>query len=228
MPIRKKSVAFTFRPSEKHPLSEANWRQIERCYGYSLSSDVRKRVEYANDCYGAWVGVQEFGAPINEIRQRLDDVLRASADLRDKLTALKSPIAPASGKQSAAMLESCLKKILVGMNLPSNEPLDTIGKVISAVEKATIQSRDEANDGFTFRAGLAWENWVWWITETFTEASLPTGVRKDGKTSPFVSFFRELQSCLPANWRCHSHSDLALAKAIIDARALLRDLNSRD
>ncbi len=75
-----------------------------------------------------------------------------------------------------------------------------------------------------------WELWVRKLTNILSKNGLPTRVRKDtdksktAKPSPFVSFIRELQACLPAKYR-RSHAlrpdveaNVALSTAIVRSR----------
>jgi hypothetical protein len=73
--------------------------------------------------------------------------------------------------------------------------------------------------------------WNWWVrklTAVLKAHQLPTEARKDTdkskteKPSPFVGFIRELQACIPADYRRTTHSDPALAVAIVRARASVR------
>ncbi len=79
-----------------------------------------------------------------------------------------------------------------------------------------------------------WELWVCELTTILSNNELPTQVRKDtdktkaAKPSPFVSFIRELQACLPEKYR-RSHTErpdfeanIALSAAIIRARSRRR------
>jgi hypothetical protein len=77
----------------------------------------------------------------------------------------------------------------------------------------------------SFQEGECRRYWIPQLTEIMKQAGLPTGVRKDtdkrksGGPSPFVALVRELQGCLPDGCRQTTHSDDALAEAIVRARS---------
>jgi hypothetical protein len=101
--------------------------------------------------------------------------------------------------------------------------------VTNACDRALAELRCQDHSGF--RHGEMWERWIRDLTTIASDAKLPTRVRKDtdkiksDKPSPFVSLVRELQSCLPEEYR-RSHppgadaaANIALSTAIVRARA---------
>jgi hypothetical protein len=75
------------------------------------------------------------------------------------------------------------------------------------------------------KEGEIWQVWIGQLSKIMKDNSLPTSVRKDSdksaKLSPFVVFVRELQKCLPEKCNFPTHSDRALAEAIVRARAVV-------
>lgn len=228
MPKLRKQVSTFFRSPKWPRLTEPNWRQIEQAYGHRIPVNLRERIEGTNDAYEVWVNIQESGAPLDEVKHYLTSIARASAGLRENIKALESPSASAAEAQAAVMLGGFLKKNLASTNLEPKAPSTAIGDMLSALEAASTKALNEADNWPTFRDGVPWENWVCWLSDVLSDAGLPVAVRKDGEISPFISFFRELQNCLPPNWRRHSHSDHALSKAISAARRRIRALKNAD
>jgi hypothetical protein len=74
----------------------------------------------------------------------------------------------------------------------------------------------------TLSEGQVWRRWIRDLSKIMKDNSLPASVRKDSdksiKLSPFLVFVRELQKCLPEECNFPSHSDRALAEAIVRAR----------
>jgi len=104
--------------------------------------------------------------------------------------------------------------------------------VSKSCERALAELRSQKDSGF--RRGEMWELWVRKLTTILSNKELPTRIRKDSdktktaKPSPFVSFIRELQACLPEKYR-RSHgqrpdfeTNIALSTAIIRARSRRR------
>jgi hypothetical protein len=87
-----------------------------------------------------------------------------------------------------------------------------------------------SQENFGFRRGEIWGLWVRKLTTILSKAELPTQVRKDAdktnaaKPSAFVSFLRELQECIPKDYRrSQAHGpdfepNIALSVAIVRAR----------
>src|SRR5262249_10082530 len=77
--------------------------------------------------------------------------------------------------------------------------------VSKGCERALAELRSKKDSGF--RRGEMWELWVRKLTAILSKSELPTQVRKDAdktkatRPSPFVSFIRELQVCLPEKYR---------------------------
>ena len=89
----------------------------------------------------------------------------------------------------------------------------------------SIKQLNESPASSTFRKGSAWTNWISRLTEILQGAKLPFAVGKpirnksrSDKKSPFTLLAWELQLCLPAECRRHTHSVTALADAIIEVR----------
>ncbi len=104
--------------------------------------------------------------------------------------------------------------------------------VSKGCDRALVELRAQKDDGF--RRGEMWELWVRKLTAILSKNDLPTRVRKDAdktktaRPSPFVSFIRELQACLPARYR-RSHAvrsdfeaNAALSTAIVRSRSSRR------
>ena len=87
---------------------------------------------------------------------------------------------------------------------------------------------DLGSEQFTFRSGDMWNWWVCELRAILNACYLPTEVRKDSdkskteKPSPFVGFIRELQVCIPEDYRGTTDSYRALAVAIVRARRSVR------
>ena len=105
---------------------------------------------------------------------------------------------------------------------------EILGAVIKFSEFAIqqIQKPDpkQPNDWYGVSEGEVWNIWVNALTEIMKKNEMRYQVRKDSdknKTnsqSSFVVLVRELQNCLPEEFRKFTHSDYALAQGIYRAR----------
>jgi hypothetical protein len=99
----------------------------------------------------------------------------------------------------------------------------------SSLAAASAKALGELNEKTTkdyFRPGAHWNSWVRRLTEIMQKHRLPKTVPKDSdkrtRAVPFVALVRELQMCVPRQFRRHTHSDGALAQAIYRARSVRR------
>ena len=104
-----------------------------------------------------------------------------------------------------------------------NLALDLANSISKGCDLALADLRSEQS---AFRSGDMWNWWVCELIAVLKARQLPTEARKDTdkskteKPSPFVGLIRELQACIPADYRRATHSDTALAVAIVRARAV--------
>jgi hypothetical protein len=106
---------------------------------------------------------------------------------------------------------------------------------VDEMETAFVRTRDEivSDADAGHNAGDDWGRWVKRIAEICQSHGLPTGVRKDvdknpGKPSPFVALVRELQTCIPEEYRrsqpssAEFENNIALSEAINRARRVTK------
>jgi hypothetical protein len=110
-----------------------------------------------------------------------------------------------------------------------NLALKTERAILRGCAQALAELRRAEHSGF--RKGEMWDRWVRQLTSILSKDHLPTQVRKDtdkrkaAMPSAFVAFVRELQVCLPRDYRrSQAHrpdfdANIALSNAIVKARA---------
>jgi hypothetical protein len=146
-------------------------------------------------------------------------------DLEVEITALKEKIANEAARVAArrtAVLEIGAPERLRAWALASQDVMRDCDRALRVLGTAETEASG-------YRVGEAWAQWIRRLTRILKKAGLPTGVRKDtgdvGRTSPFVLFVAKLQRYLPDGqdepdeFRQHTHSEGALAKATERARA---------
>jgi hypothetical protein len=172
-----------------------------------------------------FVEAEQSARPVSEARERVERVKRAAAEFQKAVFEQEIELnvrTYANGLIKLHLKDARIRKTRDKLRLLGG----LMTSVIVACNRALKDLRNPENRGP--KKGDTWENLVRDLTAVLKSHHLPTAVRKDsvknktGKPSPFVSFMRELQSCLPDKFRRSKHSDLARAEAIHRARRLSR------
>jgi hypothetical protein len=225
MPKRKRKILMG---SGGHPpinIRDLDWELMEKAYGLPLPPAVRGQIEEASVEFVSAAAFELTVAPVAEAQKEVNRILSAVEQLID---ALATPSKTVDGAHYAKHLlrNHIRSKWLPDPTvLPYQDPLSAISQILTSLVIACHRSFEELdNPDYSVQEGEAWERWIRSLTALFASAALPTGARKDNpEASPFVALVRELQKCLPADFQRHTHSDLALSKAIGRAREATRD-----
>ena len=119
-----------------------------------------------------------------------------------------------------------LQNLLLKIERDISDACDRAFDIFDACDRALHDLQEENG----FRDGETWGLWIRKLTKILKAHQLPTEVRKDtdknitGKPSPFVAFVRELQACVPEEYRrsqpysAEAPANIALSEAIYRAR----------
>jgi hypothetical protein len=214
------------KPSLK--ISRADWQRIETAYRNPLSKTLRRKIRKTTREFLEWAVFERTASASSEATKRAQVIKKAVQDCR---TAILQRLT--NETRDADFLAQHL--ICKHLNLPwekGRNGLQSLAlKFAQTVSKGCdLAIRDlERDSGSGFRTGETWELWVRKLTAILEANGLPTAARKDtdkqsGKSlqSPFIDFLRELQQCVPDEFRRLTQSDGALAQAIYKARTALR------
>jgi len=217
----------------KPKITDADWKRIERAYGNPLSRDVRNKIRETTEDYLEWAVFELNAEPQSEAINRIKVIHKAASRASGALL----------NQDQSDVVRGYVKCLILDKlrldrfpEREKKEPLRYIADILRSLSVACKLSLQELN-GTTnegFRKGDCWELWVRQLTKIAKKNGLPNGVRSDSDKqkgdapSPFVTLVRELQACLPAEYRRRSLSDIALAQAINRARRRLRPLTARE
>jgi hypothetical protein len=225
MPRRRPKIrlatAVGSRP--KASIEIADWKRIERDYGRALSLRARRAIHKVTDEYLNVARFEPTAEPIRNTAKRLKQVHRGALLLMQALAKC--------GDASAAAVHATrrIERHATDPLLPKHEKVRHILFLTTSLAAASAKALGELNEEATkdyFRPGEHWDSWVRRLTEIMQKYRLPTTVPKDSHTRtravPFVALVRELQMCVPPQFRRHTHSEGALEQAIYRARSTRR------
>jgi hypothetical protein len=200
------------------------WRQIEKAYDSSLLPNVRADIVRATAEFLFLESFERTVEPLAKVKVILEAHDKAATRFFNELFASPSAGSDA-GVYAQHLIENNFKASQLGNGAAG---LDAVLSLLSAFHLACNTSIKQLNDtspSSAFRQGNAWASWIFRLTEIMSEAGLPHTIRKDAgnksksdRQSAFTQFVGELQSCLPVECRRHTHSEAALADAILEAR----------
>jgi hypothetical protein len=157
--------------------------------------------------------------PIRDTAKRLKQVQRGALLLMQALA--KCDEASAAAVYATRLIERHATDPL----LPKHEKVRFILLLTSGIAAASAKAVGNLNEEAAkdhFRPGEPWDSWIRRLTEILQEHGLPWAVPKDSDKRthdvPFVALVRELQKCVPPQFRRHTHSESALEQAIYRAR----------
>lgn len=205
-------------------IADADWHRVETAYGRKLLPDVRKEV-YEETRKMLWFAkFEQTAQPVSPSRRRVERIKKAAHEFH---MAIFEDFPNAKSKYYSNHL---VNRSLSDARIKDRDKLRFLGvlmtSVVVACNRALSQLDSPTKRGW--RKGEAWQSWVQRLTSILVARGLPTEARKDtdknntGNPSPFVAFIRELQACIPANFRWSTQSCGALAKSIYEARAQVR------
>jgi hypothetical protein len=191
------------------------WRRLEQAIGRPIAPKVRRKIRSATREYLANAALERGAPPISPELERVR-----------KLRAAAAAIYAIYGNRVADGRRTAYHHIradkLRALAVDSRDMMQDCDAELRAL--GTAETEDHG-----YRVGEEWARWIWRLKKVLEAARLPVGVRKDtdkhpDPPSPFVAFTREVQRCLPAEFRQHTHSDAGLAVAIVRA---LKDVSGR-
>ena len=205
-------------------LGDSDWERIERVYKRPVPPVMRKQVQEATKKFIEFAVFELTARPLKNAEQRLAKVMKGAQDFWSAM--LKELT---GGSDEAVYVKHLIRKHFLDPRVPEDsDKIRAIVGIMTSFVAACDLAKDELckrePDGF--RQGSSWEEWVRRLTAIAKETGLPHGARKDKSatdaTSPFVALVDELQQIIPDDYRRHTHSTDALAKAIERARDATR------
>jgi len=196
--------------SPKWKPDSQDWCAIETGYGCLLGEELRSKISlivnkyFQNEAFGRSAPFVEDGI---EWLTNLEKVL---------LSLAKTHNGTGDAKVYAEWLLLDHFDDLTGQTFSLKKFVKTAGKAAWAARQAIEEISDK--DHQKFGEKNAWKVMINSLRELMTSEKLPIGVSKGGigRTSPFVSFIRELQATFEQKSLArHTHSDETLATEII-------------
>ena len=226
MPRRRPKIplATAAGPRPQASIKTADWKRIERAYGRALPLPARRAVLKITDEYLGVAMFETTAEPIRDTAKRLKQVERGARLLIDALS--KCGDASAAAVYATRLIERHATDPL----LPKDGKLRSMLLLTVDLAAASATALGDLNEEATkdhFRPGEHWGSWVRRLTEISQKHGLPAALSKDSdkrtQDVPFVVLVRELQKCVPPQFRRHTHSDGALGQAIYRARNARRN-----
>jgi hypothetical protein len=221
MPRRRPKIplATAVGPRPKASLKIADWERIERAYGRALPLPARAAVLKITDEYLGVAMFEPTAEPIRDTAKRLKQVQRGAQLLMQALA--KCDESSATAVYATRLIERHATDPL----LPKHGKVRFILLLTSGIAAASAKAVGDLNEEAAkdhFRSGEPWDSWMRRLTKILQEHDLPSAVPKDSDKwthdVPFAALVRELQKCVPPQFRRHTHSEGALEQAIYRAR----------
>jgi hypothetical protein len=209
----------------KPKISSADWQRIEAAYGRSLSKTLKRQIRKETSEFLEWVVYEQTVRPTSEAVKRVQQIKKAIQHVRTEV--LPRPSVASDADYVARQL------ISQHLRLPWEKGRNGLQALVLNLERKISRACDLAIRDLRrepgFPAGEQWEIWVRKLTKILNAEGLPTQARKDtdkesesNLLSPFIGFLRELQQCIPPEFRRSTQSDGALAQAMSKARSAPR------
>ncbi len=197
-------------------INDEDWRRIEVNYGHHLSPLVKRDIHAVTVSLVQVATLELFAEPASTARTRIKTVQKTASSFVRKI---------ANHPKSYARLyaDMLVEMEFSDKRIVGNRKLKELVELIDALSASCVSALARLDDLVVTspRKGSGWGMWVRRLTEIVKENDLPVGVRKDPAKqsqsrppSPFVALVRELQLCLPREYRRATHSDDALAGEI--------------
>ena len=217
-------------------ISEGDWKRIEKAYGHALTKPLRPKICDATREYLEWDELEKAAQRTSEAEVKINAVKAAASKFRDAIFRRPRNIARDAdffarrliGKHLGLSFQGRdgLQNLLLKIERDISDACDRAFDIFDACDRALHDLQEENG----FRDGETWGLWIRKLTKILKAHQLPTEVRKDtvknltGKPSPFVAFVRELQACVPEEYRrsqpysAEAPANIALSEAIYRAR----------
>ena len=190
-----------------------DWKQIEQAYGETLSADVRESLVTATQIFILLEDSERAAEPLAHAHKAIDDI---EADANRLQATLIRAMRSDAGILAIDLIERNFESSpLSGSFFP------TLTTLLASVPDGCAAARQELSESPVKKEGDAWSEWIVRVTKIIRDSGLPWQASKDwrGKKSPFVALIEVLQKHLPKESTRHTHSEGALAKAIVSARS---------
>ena len=210
----------------KPSLKILSWRRIEKAYGHSLPKPGRLKIRAATREFLDWAVFEHTVRPTSEVIKRVVSIKKGVRKFQGVVFTCPQKV----GSDADLYARHLISKHLHLAFDKGRDGLQNLAfNLANSISKGCdLALADLGSEQSTFRSGDMWNWWVCELTAILNAQYLPTEVRKDsdknrtGKPSPFVAFIRELQVYIPEDYRGTTHSDTALAVAIVRARRSVR------
>lgn len=197
------------------PDSQPNfaWQQVEQTYGEPVPPDVRNSLIVATHLFILTEEAERKADRVTDAQREIEALERDASKLQATLIRASESDA---GVVAIDLIERNIDERHLGASF-----YNSFRALLAALPDACTAARQTLNELPSSKEGDEWSEWVRRITKILKDAGLPWQVSKDwrGKKSPFVALIEALQEHLPEESRRHTHSDGALAKAIVGARS---------
>ena len=197
-------------------IDDERWRQIEHAYGSSFPQSVRASIVRATESFSFLHTFERTPERMAKVKVVLEAHDKAASRFFNELFTGPSVTSDA-GSYAHYLIENNFRS---SQTTVIERGLDGLLDVLRAFHIACNASIKELNDRSSTNvlAGDAWKIWINRLAEILFEARLPVSVRNDdgskGKQLPLLPLVRELQACLPREYR---HDEAALAEGISQA-----------
>jgi len=207
----------------KFSITDNDWEKIQKSYGHELIPEVRQLIQQVSTQF---VRFEIF----EQKAERLQPALDAVSSVQDAVIALQNALCSIAGASDTMVYAARLIKsnfddtCFLKARHRGDDLISTLRNVSASLNFACSIAKQEMENGNiqNYREGEHWDMWINRLTKIAKEKRLPHGVSKDSdkssRVSPFISLVKALHEHVPEGARRHCHSDVALAKAITDAR----------
>ena len=194
-------------------ISEGDWKRIEKAYGHALTKPLRQKLCDATREYLEWDELEKAAQRAWEAEVKINVVKAAASKFIDAIFQRPRNIARDADFFARRLISKHLHLSFQGRDGLQNSLLKIERDISDACDRAfdIFDACDRALHDLQvengFRDGETWGLWIRKLTKILKAHQLPTEVRKDtgknltGKPSPFVAFVRELQACVPEEYR---------------------------
>ena len=192
-------------PDPALDINDADWRQIEKAYGASLSRTTREEIVRATEAFLFFENYERTGEPLAKVKVILEAHDKASTRFFNEL--FGSPSANSDAAVCAHhLIDDNFKASRFGGDAAG---LDALLDFLRAFHIACNTSIKHLNDASIIREDYPWRSWINRLAKILEVKSVPGGHSKDHE--PFVTFVSELQKYVPAE--CQRHTT-AIADAL--------------
>jgi hypothetical protein len=203
------------RRKRKPLISDDQWAQIEKAYGYKLDAAIRFEVLRVTTLFVMFESFERAALPLAEAKKRVQSIKGSAGKFFSDLFSGPSDDATTFADELVDRhFNGRLRERLLSLAAACNSAL------------AEMESSP------SHREGARWDRWICDLTTILAAAGLPvaaskgSGKSKSDSPSAFVSLVLKLQECVPKDARRHTTPD-GLATAINRARRGLGSKSGR-